>query len=74
MTKATETALRLLESLPEEAQEKVVAELRQLVQEAQDEFRWAQLFSRNSKLREAARRARQEAIQGKATEMDYERL
>ena len=74
MSKATETAIKLLESLPEDAQDKVVAELRQLVQDAQDELRWEGLFSRDAKLAEAARRARQEAAAGKATEMDYDRL
>ena len=74
MSKATETAVKLLESLPEEAQDKVVAELRQLVQEAQDELRWDELFSRGDKLAEAARTARQDTAAGKATEMDYDRL
>ena len=74
MSKATETAIKLLESLPEEEQNKVVAELRQLVQDAQDEVRWEELFSRGDKLAEAARRARQEAAAGKAGEMDYDRL
>ncbi len=74
MSKATETAIKLLESLPEEEQNKVVAELRQLVQDAQDEVRWEELFSRGDKLAEAARRARQEAAAGKASEMDYDRL
>ena len=74
MSKATETAIKLLESLPEEEQNKVVAELRQLVQDAQDEVRWEEFFSRGDKLAEAARRARQEAAAGKASEMDYDRL
>ncbi len=74
MSKATETAVKLLESLPEEAQDKVVAELRQFVQEAQDELRWDELFSQGDKLAEAARKARQDTAAGKATEMDYDRL
>ncbi len=74
MSKATETAVKLLESLPEEAQDKVVAELRQLVQEAQDELRWDELFSRGDKLAETARTARQDTAAAKATEMDYDRL
>ncbi len=74
MSKATETAIKLLESLPEEEQNKVVAELRQLVQDAQDEVRWEELFSRGDKVAEAARMARQEAGAGKASEMDYDRL
>ncbi len=74
MSKATETAIKLLESLPEDTQDKVVAELRQLVQEAQDEIGWDELFSRGSNLAQAARKARQEAAAGQATEMVYDRL
>ncbi len=74
MSKATETALKLLESLPEEAQEYIVEELRQLVQEAQDEARWNDLFKRNKGLSEAAAKAQQEIAAGKATDMDFERL
>ncbi len=74
MSKATETALKLLESLPEEAQEYIVEELRQLVQGAQDEARWNDLFKRNKGLSEAAAKAQQEIAAGKATDMDFERL
>ncbi len=74
MSKATETALKLLESLPEEAQEYIVEELRQLVQEAQDEARWNDLFKRNKGLSEAAVKAQQEIAAGKATDMGFERL
>ena len=74
MSKATETALKLLESLPEEAQEYIVEELRRLVQEAQDEAKWNDLIKRNKGLSEVAAKAQQEIAAGKATDMDFERL
>jgi len=74
MSKTTETAIKLLESLPEPAQERVLDALRQLVQDAQDEQRWDQLFERRPKLAAAARQARQDIAAHKATEMDYDRL
>jgi hypothetical protein len=40
MTKAIETAVKILESLPEPTQEHLVEELRQLALEAQDEAEW----------------------------------
>ncbi len=74
MSKATETALKLLESLPEEAQEYIVEELRRLVQEAQDEAKWNDLIKGNKGLSEVAAKAQQEIAAGKATDMDFERL
>lgn len=75
MSKATETAVKLLESLPEGAQEHVVESLRQMVQDAQDEARWDELFNTKKKgLLGAARKARKEIIAGKAVDMDYDRL
>lgn len=75
MTKATETAVKMLESLPEELQERVVEELRDLVQEARDESRWDELFDgKKAGLAAAARKARKDIAEGKATEMDYRKL
>ena len=74
MTKSTETAMKLLESLPEELQEHVVTKLSKLVDDARDESRWKELFSHDSQLRAAARRARQDIAAGHAADMDYERL
>jgi len=74
MSKATETAIKLLESLPEQAQERVVEALRHLVQDAQDETKWDQLFDRSSKLVVAAGQAKKDASEGKASNMDFERL
>ena len=74
MSKATETAIKLLESLPEETQETLIEALRQLVQEAQDETKWNQLFKNRDGLIAAVRKARVDVAASKATEMDYERL
>ncbi|MGH7164169.1 MAG: hypothetical protein ACREIS_01435 [Nitrospiraceae bacterium] len=75
MSKATETALKMLESLPEETQQRVVERLRDLVEEARDEARWDELFHRKKPgLAAAARKARQEMAAGKATDMDYDKL
>ncbi len=75
MTKTAETALKLLESLPEEAQEKVIAEMRLVVQELNDELKWDELFKRKKEgLGVAARRAREEIAAGKARPMDLSDL
>jgi len=74
MSKATETAVKLLESLPEETQETLIEALRQLVQEAQDDTKWNQLFTDREGLIAAARKARADVAASKASEMDYDRL
>jgi len=75
MSKATETAIKILESLPEETQERVVEELRSLVEEIRDEKRWNELFERKKAgLVAAARKVRKDVAAGKATEMDYDKL
>jgi len=69
------TVEKMLESLPEEAQERVVEHLREYVLELQDELRWDALFKRTQdKLVAAARRAKEEITAGKAEPMDFERL
>ncbi|MBI2369277.1 MAG: hypothetical protein HYV08_03400 [Deltaproteobacteria bacterium] len=75
MSKATETAIKMLESLSEEAQERVVEGLRDLVEEVRDEERWDLLFEeRKAGLMTAARRVREEVAAGKAEGMDYDKL
>ena len=75
MSRATETAVKMIESLPEKAQERVVEELRNLVEEARDEERWDDLFEQKKQsLVAAARKARKEIAAGKASDMDYEKL
>jgi len=75
MTKAIETAIKLLETLPEPTQEHLVEELRRLAVEAQDEAKWDEQFTRRStELKSAARKAREEITKGKASDMDFPKL
>jgi gamma-glutamyl:cysteine ligase YbdK (ATP-grasp superfamily) len=75
MTKATETALKMLESLPEDAQQRAVDRLRELIEEMRDEARWDTQFEQRKKgLATAARKAREEIAAGKARPMDYGKL
>ena len=70
-----ETVTKMLESLPESAQAQVVIHLREYIANLRDEIEWNATFKKTeSKLVEAARRARQEVSEGKAEPMDYEKL
>ncbi len=69
------TVEKMLESLPEEMQERVVEHLREYILDLQDELQWDALFKRTQgELVAAARRAREEIAAGKAEPMDFERL
>ena len=75
MTKAAQTLVRMLETLPEPAQDRVVETLAALIEEARSEERWDELLTRKaSSLAAAARRAREEIAAGKSTPMDYDKL
>jgi len=72
---AIATVEKMLESLPEEVQERVVEHLREYILDLQDELRWDALFKHTQdKLVAAARRAKEEIAAGKAEPMDFERL
>ena len=65
----------MIESLPEAAQERVVEELRALVEDARDEAKWDDLIAKKKDgLIAAARKARKEIVEGKATDMDFDKL
>lgn len=75
MSQMTETAIKLLERLPEKAQAQVLEALRQLVAEANDDAQWDKLFARSQNiLAAAARNARAEVAAGSATPMDFDKL
>ena len=75
MTRAAETVLKMLESLPEEVQDRVTERLREWIEELRDETKWDELFEqRRIGLVDAARTARQELEAGKAEDMDYTKL
>jgi hypothetical protein len=72
---AIATVEKMLESLPEEMQERVVEHLREYILDLQDELQWDALFKRTqNQLVVAARRAKEEITAGKAEPMDFERL
>jgi hypothetical protein len=75
MSKASETAVKMIESLPEPAQEKVVEALRALVEDARDEANWDKLVGKKkSGLAAAVKKARKDIAAGKARDMDYDEL
>jgi hypothetical protein len=75
MSKASETVVKMIESLPAKVQERVVEELRNLVEEARDDERWDALFEgKKAGLVAAAHKARKEIAAGKASDMDYDKL
>lgn len=75
MNNTVETIVKMVESLPEALQERVVNELRSVIVEANDEAKWDIQFERKQEgLMSAARKAKQEIAQGVAEPMDYEKL
>jgi type I site-specific restriction endonuclease len=69
------TITKMIETLPESAQEQAVEHLREFIAEIQDETRWDNLFKKTQKqLVAAARRAREEIAAGHAKPMDYDQL
>ena len=70
-----ETVTRMLESLPESAQDRVVEHLREYIETLADELRWNESFEKTQpQLAEAARRAREEIASGQGKPMDYDQL
>ena len=69
------TVTKMLESLPEPAQEQVVEHLREYLEDLQDKLQWDSLFKKTQpQLIAAARRAKHEIAQGLAKPIDYGQL
>ncbi|RME22135.1 MAG: hypothetical protein D6806_13420 [Deltaproteobacteria bacterium] len=69
------TIEKMLESLPEEMQERVVEHLRRYILDLREELHWDAQFKRTKdELVAAARRAKEEIAAGKAKPMDFEQL
>lgn len=69
------TMTKMMESLPESAQEQAVEHLRDFIAQMQDEYQWDALFAKTqNQLVAAARKAKEEIAAGKAQPMDYEQL
>jgi hypothetical protein len=74
-TPAINTIIKMMETLPEDAQEQVVDLLREVISEMQDESAWDESFKRTQgKLVSAAKRARKEIEEGRSTPMDFSKL
>jgi len=67
------TIVKMLESLPEEAQDRVVEHLREYIDDLQDELKWDRSFQRTQPKRVvAAQRARQETAEGQTTALEIQ--
>lgn len=76
MSSATiETITRMLESLPDAAQDRAVEHLREYLEEMTDEIRWEDSFVKSAdKLAEVAGTVRQQFKDGETEAFDLERL
>lgn len=69
------TVVKILKSLPDAQQEKIIQHLREYIADIEDELKWDKSFHKTqNKLVEVARLAKQEIAQGKRQTMDYEQL
>lgn len=74
-SEAIATVVRMMESLPEGAQERIAEHLRDYIQDLQDELQWDISFQKTRyQLIAAARKARQQIADSKSEPMDYDRL
>lgn len=74
-SEAAITITKMLETLPERAQDRVVEHLREYIEDLRDEVLWNESFSRTqANLVSAARQVHKEIKQGKATPLDIEKL
>ena len=74
-TGASVTIMKMVESLPEPLQERALEHMQGYIEDIRDELKWNESFGNSqSKLIAAARQAREEILQGKATPMNVETL
>jgi hypothetical protein len=69
------TIVKMVESLPDDLQDRVVEQVRVYVADLEEEAKWEASFQRTrSNLVAAARQAKREIAEGKAVPMDYDQL
>ncbi|MDY6988247.1 MAG: hypothetical protein SWQ30_09340 [Thermodesulfobacteriota bacterium] len=69
------TIMKMLETLPEQVQDRVVEHLREYIEDLRDEAMWNESYSRTqANLVAAAQRVRKEIAEGKATPLDMDKL
>jgi hypothetical protein len=72
---AITTIVKMVESLPDDLQERVSEHIREYIADLEDEERWDSSFQRSqTNLVAAARKAKQEIAEGKSVPMDYDNL
>lgn len=72
---AINTMVKMLESLPDDLQERVTEHIREYIIELEDEARWESLFKKSqNRLVAAAQQAKREIAEGRSMLMDYEQL
>lgn len=72
---AITTIVKMVESLSDDLQDKVVEHIRDYIAELEDEKRWDDSFKQTQdSLVAAAQKAKQEIAEGRSTPMDYEQL
>jgi hypothetical protein len=72
---AITTIVKMVESLPDDLQEKVADHIREYSADLEDEQRWDASFKRTQEnLVAAARKAKQEIAAGQSVPMNYEQL
>ncbi len=70
-----ETVIKMMEPLPETAQNLIVERMRDYIEEMRDDIRWESLFSQTeNNLIKAARRAKLEIAEGHSEPMDLGKL
>jgi len=72
---AIATVIKMMESLPEDVQDRVVEHLREYLEDVLDELQWDESFKKTqSQLIAAAKLAKQQIAEGSAKPMDYNQL
>jgi hypothetical protein len=72
---ASATVVRMIDSLPEALQERVVEHLQDYIADVRDEAKWNESFAKpQDKLVAAAKKAREEIAQGLATPFEPDQL
>ena len=72
---AIATVLKMIESLPENAQNHVLEHLQEYIQELEEELKWEKSFNKTQpNLIAAAKRAKQQIAEGLAKPMNYDEL
>ncbi len=74
-SEAIATIVKMMESLPESAQNQVVEHLRDYLAEMQDEAQWDSLFKKTQpRLIAMARQVKQDIAEGKARPLNFDDL